>query len=50
MIRKIAKAAAYAKAPKATFATLHPLKALKYGAILWVGKKIFGGKERRAGA
>ena len=33
MIRQIAKMAAYAKAPKATFAVMHPMKAAKYGAI-----------------
>ena len=32
-IGKLAKMAAYAKAPRATFAVMHPLKAAKYGAI-----------------
>lgn len=32
-IAKLAKLAAYAKAPRATFALMHPLKAAKYGAV-----------------
>ena len=32
-IGKLAKMAAYTKAPRATFAVMHPLKAVKYGAI-----------------
>jgi hypothetical protein len=32
-IAKLAKMAAYAKAPRATFTMMHPLKAAKYGAI-----------------
>jgi hypothetical protein len=33
MIGKVLKTAAYVKAPRATFAMMHPLKAAKYGAI-----------------
>lgn len=33
MIGTIAKMAAYAKAPGATFMMMHPIKAAKYGAI-----------------
>ena len=36
MIAKLAKMAAYTKAPRATFAVMHPLKAAKYGAIYLV--------------
>ena len=54
MIRSLFKTLAYTKAPKSTFALLHPGKALKYGAIFWLGKKLLGGgkrsRERRAHA
>lgn len=50
MLRSIAKAAAYAKAPKATFALLHPLKAVKYGLVLWTAKRIFSRGKGRSGA
>lgn len=43
MIKRIVKLTAYAKAPKQTFITLHPVKALKFGAAFWIGKKLFGG-------
>lgn len=49
MIRKLFKAAAYAKAPKSTFAALHPFKAAKYGALFWVGKQLLGGKDKAKG-
>lgn len=54
MLGKLLKAGAYAKAPKKTFAVLHPFKALKWGAALWIGKKLYEGvrggssKERAA--
>jgi hypothetical protein len=35
MVRSILKAAAYAKAPKTTFAVLHPKKAVKLGKFRW---------------
>lgn len=47
MIRKMMKALAYTRAPKSTFTLLHPAKALKYGAIFWLGKKLLGGSRRR---
>jgi len=41
MLKGIAKAVAYYKAPAKTFALLHPLKALKWGGIfLLVGMAI----------
>jgi hypothetical protein len=46
MIRSLFKTLAYTKAPKSTFALLHPGKALKYGAIFWLGKKLLGGGKR----
>lgn len=42
MIKTIAKLIAYKKAPAKTFALLHPLKALKWGAIFLVVKKVLG--------
>lgn len=46
MIGKIAKMISYSKAPKQTFVALHPVKALKWGAAFWLGKKLFGGGAR----
>jgi hypothetical protein len=40
-MRKLLKLAAYAKAPRATFAILHPIRALKWGAAFYVGKKVW---------
>jgi hypothetical protein len=40
MIGKLAKMAAYARAPRATFAVMHPVKAAKYGAIYLLVKGI----------
>ena len=42
MIARIAKMAAYAKAPRAAFAMLHPFKAAKYGAIYLVLRRLMG--------
>jgi hypothetical protein len=47
MLGKLFKLGAYAKAPKSTFALLHPGKALKLGAALWVARKLFGSKKER---
>jgi hypothetical protein len=51
MLKRIAKLAAYAKAPKATFAMLHPIKAVKWGAILMAAKvvldKVTGPSEKK---
>lgn len=41
MIRRLLKLSAYAKAPRATFALLHPVRALKLGAAFYVGKKLY---------
>jgi hypothetical protein len=38
LLGKLAKMAAYTKAPRATFAVMHPLKAAKYGAIYMLVK------------
>jgi hypothetical protein len=46
-MRKLLKLVAYAKAPKATFALLHPIRALKWGAAFYVGKKVWE-RARRA--
>lgn len=50
MLKGLAKIAAYNKAPKQTFALLHPIKALKWGAAFYVGKKVWnrvsGGNDR----
>jgi hypothetical protein len=40
-MRKLMKLAAYAKAPRATFFLLHPVRALKWGAMFYVGKKVY---------
>jgi hypothetical protein len=47
MLGKVLKGAAYVKAPRKTFAMLHPWKALKYGALFWIGKKIFSSGKNR---
>jgi hypothetical protein len=41
MMRRILKLAAYTRAPKATFALLHPIRALKWGAAFYVGRKLY---------
>ena len=46
MIGRIVKMVSYTKAPKQTFVALHPMKALKFGAAFWIGKKLFGGGAR----
>ncbi|MBW3534607.1 MAG: hypothetical protein KY453_05230 [Gemmatimonadetes bacterium] len=45
MLRKVAKLIAYKKAPRRTFAVMHPLKALKYGAIYLVVKKVLDSRR-----
>lgn len=52
MLRRLAKIVGYSKAPKRTFAVLHPLKAAKWGAALWLVKKLFSSdrKGRKATA
>lgn len=51
MFSKLLKLAAYKKAPVKTFALLHPMKALKWGAVILILRKVFGGgqegKERQ---
>lgn len=41
MLRTITKLFAYTRAPKTTFALLHPIRALKWGAGLFMLKKIW---------
>jgi hypothetical protein len=43
MLKGLAKLVAYKKAPKRTFALLHPVKALKWGAALLLAKKLWEG-------
>jgi hypothetical protein len=40
MLKTIAKAVGYTKAPKRTFAVLHPRAALKLGALLLTAKLV----------
>lgn len=40
MIRTLTTAIAYWKAPKRTYAARHPVKAMKLGALLWVGRRL----------
>lgn len=51
MLKGLAKLVAYKTAPKRTFALLHPIKALKWGAALLLAKKLWkgtrGGSARR---
>ncbi|HUF12972.1 MAG TPA: hypothetical protein VMN78_07735 [Longimicrobiales bacterium] len=42
MVRGIAKAIAYTKMPRSTFALLHPVRAAKLGATLLVARAVFG--------
>lgn len=48
MIRKLAKLVAYKKAPAKTFAVLHPMKALKWGAVFFLVSKLIGGRGAAA--
>lgn len=49
MFRSLMKMLAYSKAPRSTFALLHPRSALKYGALFWIGKKLLGAGKRGRG-
>lgn len=40
MFRTLIKLVSYKNAPKRTFAFLHPIKALKWGAALFLMKKL----------
>ena len=46
MVRGIAKAIAYRKMPRGTFALLHPMRSMRLGVAMWVGRQIFGGRGR----
>ncbi len=48
MLKGIAKAVAYYKSPVKTFAVLHPLKALKWGALFLVVDTALRRAPRRA--
>lgn len=52
MLKSVAKAVAYWKAPVKTFVLFHPMKALKWGGMLLAAKFVFdrvaGRRERRA--
>jgi hypothetical protein len=50
MLKSLAKLLAYKKAPGKTFALLHPGKALKWGAALFLLKKLVGsgGSKKQA--
>lgn len=41
MLKSLAKAIAYSKAPVKTFAFLHPVKAIKWGGIALVAKLVY---------
>ncbi|HUG39380.1 MAG TPA: hypothetical protein VMM12_02790 [Longimicrobiales bacterium] len=45
MIFKLAKLVAYKKAPAKTFAVLHPIKALKWGAVFFLISKLVGRRQ-----
>ena len=42
MVKGIAKAVAYRKMPRGTFALLHPMRATKIGLAMWVGRQLLG--------
>lgn len=46
MVRGIAKAIAYKKMPRSTFALLHPVRALKLGTAMFVARQVFGPRKR----
>ena len=46
MVKGIAKAIAYRKMPRGTFALLHPLRAGKIGLAMWVGRQLLGRRSR----
>lgn len=41
MLKNLAKLVMYSKAPRSTFAILHPVRALKWGAGLFLLKKLW---------
>ena len=45
MVKGIAKAIAYRKMPRGTFALLHPLRAGKIGLAMWVGRQLLGKRK-----
>ena len=45
MVKGIAKAIAYRKMPRGTFALLHPMRATKIGLAMWVGRQLLGRRK-----
>lgn len=43
MLKKLTKLVAYTKAPKKSFALFHPIKAIKWGAGLFLAKTVWDG-------
>lgn len=50
MIRTIAKAIAYSKAPRTTFAVLHPGKAVRYRKFKWDMRHAYAPRVTALGA
>lgn len=46
MLKPLVKIFAYTKAPKTTFALLHPIRAVKWGAALFLLKKLWDGRPK----
>jgi len=46
MVKGIAKAVAYRRMPRGTFALLHPMRSLRLGVAMWVGRQLFGRRAR----
>ena len=40
MVRALTTAIAYWKAPRRTYVARHPVKAMKFGALMWVNRKL----------
>lgn len=47
MVKGIARAIAYSKMPRGTFALMHPMRATKLGIAMWVGRQIFRRSRRK---
>ena len=46
MVRGIAKAIVYSRMPRTAFALTHPMRAAKLGAAIWVGRRLFGRRDK----
>ena len=40
MVRALTTAIAYWKAPRRTYVARHPVRAMKLGALMWVGRRL----------